>query len=286
MNDFHDLSLIDLTEDTIMPDANENSDNTLIQRVSVKIPPFWEQSPEIWFVQVEAQFKNAKIVTDDSQFNTVIGVIETSILNRVRDAVLNPTEGAKYANLKAAMLQEFADSDYTKMKKLFSELSIGDRKPTYLLNEMRRLGGASVNDDVLKTLWMNQLPMHIRTILATSTATLTELANIADKIAEVSAQGSVEQVERTTPTTSTDARLTSIEKQVNQLVSAMNSFKSKNSRSRSRSFSNASQRRRSRTPSKNKFEGDKSDLCWYHETYGNKAKQCKGEPCQKHQSKN
>lgn len=289
MNDFFDLSLIDLTEldDTIMVNEGTNGQNNLLQRVSVKVPPFWAQGPDIWFAQVEAQFSNAKISTDDDKFNTVVGAIETTVLNRVRNAVLNPTEGTKYENLKQAMLKEFVDSDYTRMKKLFSELSLGDNKPSFLLNDMRRLGGANVSDDVLKTLWMSLLPVQIRTVLATSTATLNELATLADKVAEVSTQGIVQQIDATQPTSSTDSRLCSMEKQINQLVSAVNFIKNQGGRSRSRSFSSDKQRQRSQTPSKNRSDNNEtSDLCWYHESYGNKADNCKGPPCPKFKPKN
>lgn len=263
-----------------------NQQGNLVQRVSVKVPPFWNDSPDIWFVQVESQFLNANITTDESKFNTVVGAIESKILCRVREAVLNPTAGTKYQNLKQALLKEFADSDYTKMKKLFSELSLGDNKPSFLLNEMRRLGGANVTDDVLKTLWMNQLPMHARAILATSTATLTELATTADKIIEVSSLGLVQQIKQTKPNSRTDSKLEQLEKQINQLVSSVKYLKNQDGRSRSRSKSNTFQGNRSQTPVNKKPNNDnQSDTCWYHTKYGVNARKCRS-PCRLSESKN
>lgn len=256
----------------------ENIQNNLVQRVSVKVPPFWRDSPDIWFAQVELQFYNANITTDDSKFNTVVRAIESKILNHVREAVLNPTVGAKYKNLKDALLKEFADSDYTKMKKLFSDLSLGDNKPTYLLNEMRRLGGANVTDDVLKTLWMNQLPMHARAILATSTATLNELATTADKIVEVSSTSMVQQVNQNKSNSPPD-KLSVMEKQINQLVNAVNFLKNQHGQSRSRSRSKSFQGKRSQTPTDTKRDNDGNpDTCWYHMKYGDDAKKCRN-PC-------
>lgn len=301
MNNFQDLSLIDLTESDISDndmagDENQNGANndqrntdqgTLVQRVAVKVPPFWGESPDIWFVQVEAQFANSNIVTDDSKFNTVVGAIESQVLNKVRNAVLNPPDGRKYENLKETILKEFAESDYTKMKKLFSDLSLGDNKPSFLLNDMRRLGGTNVNDDVLKTLWIQQLPVHIRAIIATSTSALAELATTADKIHEVSSLSSVQQVNNDTPQPSANEMLSAMQKQINQLCNAFKNLNNGDSRSRSRSRRNNFQRNRNQTPSSTSGQTEKKcdDICWYHRTMGNKAEKCRS-PCRFRNSKN
>lgn len=302
MNNFRELSLIDLTESDesdieMAGDQNQNQNEaineqqntdqgTLIQRVAVKVPPFWGESPDIWFVQVEAQFATANVVTDDSKFNTVVGAIESQVLNKVRNAVLNPPTGRKYDNLKEAMLKEFAESDYAKMKKLFSDLSLGDNKPSFLLNDMRRLGGTNVNDDVLKTLWIQQLPVQIRAIIATSTSTLTELATTADKIHEVSSLSSVQQVTNDTSQPSANEMLSTIQKQINQLCNAFKSFNNDGSRARSRSRRDHFQRNRSQTPStSDQTEKKSDDFCWYHRTMGNKANKCRS-PCRFRKSKN
>lgn len=273
MNDPFDIFKIE----TDIFTSNMAQENNLVQRVAVKVPPFWSDSPEIWFVQVESQFANADITTDNTKFNTVVGAIETKILGHVREAVLHPPTGNKYENLKQAMLKEFADSDYTKLKKLFSELSLGDNKPSFLLNEMRRLGGANVGEDVLKTLWMNQLPVHARAILATSTAPLSELANTADKIIEVTTSTiapNINQVQTSEP----KDRLSQIEKQINQMVSSINLIKKRYGRSRSRSG-------KTTPPKSTTGNDDEEDICWYHRKFGVSAKNCRN-PCKLSTSKN
>lgn len=297
-SDFNKIQFDIFESDVTMPnnndggphnnDGDQGNNGNVVQRVSVKVPPFWSESPDIWFAQVESQFQNANIVTDDSRFNTVVGAIESKILQRVRKAVLDPPAGRKYANLKDAMLNEFNDSDYAKMNKLFSDLSLGDNKPSFLLNEMRRLGGTNVNDDVLRTLWMNQLPVHVRAILATSTATLDEAATTADTIAEVTVQNIVQQVGASKPTSnsSIEDKLCTMERQINQLVSAVHNMKNQHSRSRSRSRPNNGSGQRSLTPShSSSHNNDQHDLCWYHEKYGGSAKNCR-EPCRLWKPKN
>lgn len=263
-----------------MPNNDDNSQQALIQRIQMKMPPFWEESPEIWFAQIEAQFKNAQVTTDLTQFNTVVGAIESRILTQVASAVLNPPENNKYKNLKDRILEAFSDSEHKKMTKLLEDISLGDRKPSQLLNEMRRLTTDGMTDELLKTLWLKRLPSQARVMLSTSEAELPELAKIADKIVEVGDLNSVNQISSSSQ--STDA----LQKCILQLTKAVESLQ-KNSRfDRSRSRSRG--RSQSQSDNRNGNSSDKSskkkqyDTCWYHYKFGTKADKCGGskdEPC-------
>lgn len=79
----------------------------------------------------------------------------------------------------------FSESSERKLRKLLSDISLGDRKPSILLNEMTRLGGTSVSKEMLKTLWLQHLPTQIQSVLATSNDSLENLSKMADKIAEI-----------------------------------------------------------------------------------------------------
>lgn len=68
------------------------------------------------------------------------------------------------------------------LRKLLSDIELGDRKPSHMLNEMVRLGGSSVTDEFLKTAWMARLPPQIQSIITTSADTLSSLAKMWDKV--------------------------------------------------------------------------------------------------------
>lgn len=167
------------------PAGGDQDEGANVSRVSIKVPPFWHESPEIWFAQVEAQFGITGTSTDVSKFNTVVGAIESRILTQVSQAVLNPPATQKYENLKSQILSTYEDSEHKKMSKLLSDMPLGDRKPSHLLNEMRRLGGDNITDEFLKTLWLQNLPEQARAIISASAGDLTALAALADKIVEV-----------------------------------------------------------------------------------------------------
>lgn len=176
------------------PPPGNNDDTANVSRVTIKIPPFWHESPEIWFAQIEAQFGITGTTTDISKFNTIVSSIESRILNQVSQAVLHPPENDKYKNLKDMILKEYSDTEHKKMSKLLSDMTLGDKKPSHLLNEMRRLGGANITDEFLKTLWMQRLPEQTRAIISASTGDLTALATLADKVEEVSNSGRISNI--------------------------------------------------------------------------------------------
>lgn len=240
-----------------MVNENETNDEAKVQLV--KIPPFWPENTELWFAQIESQFALYKITTDKTKFNQVVGNLDAKVLQHVSDAVINPPAEGKYDNIKAKITECFAESSQQKMNKLLSELTLGDQKPSHLLNRQKELAGTKISNDFLKTLWLRQLPSNVQSILSVSNGSLEEIAKLADAIMDVNPQSQVSAVRDQS----------ALEGQINELKNQVNELKSKlQSRSRSNS--------RNRTAEKQQ----KFDTCWYHWKFGDKATKCR-EPCNK-----
>lgn len=222
---------------------------TEVNKVSVKVPPFWPERPEIWFAQIEAQFCVSGITSDLTKFNTLVASMESHIIAQVTDAILSPPPSDLYMNLKRRIMEQFGENEHTKMQKLLTGLDLGDRRPSQLLNELRNLANGRMNDDLLKSLWMQRLPQNVRAILQTSNEDLQGVAKLADRVLEVTER---EQLYMAT-TTPAD----SVEEIVDRLAKLEKRF---HSRSRSKE--------RSKSPS----------LCWYHTKFGRKATKCRP-PC-------
>ena len=77
-----------------------------------------------------------------------------------------------------------------KLNKILSDVELGDRKPSQLLNEMRHLG-PDVDDSILKTLWVQRMPVHIRTGLSITISIFGGRFNCfaTDKYSDFVAQG-------------------------------------------------------------------------------------------------
>lgn len=154
-------------------------------------------------------------------------------------------------------------------------MQLRDKKPSMLLNGMQRLGGTSCSTQLLKTLWLQQLPIVTQWCLTMSSGTIEELAKLADKISEIDQQ----RVVINAVSDSTSEILNTLIKEFEvELVSARNN---------NRSWFNNSNRSRPRSPSSsratfNKWKMGENNYCFYHANFGKKARKC-AKPCKYNQ---
>ncbi|UYV65624.1 hypothetical protein LAZ67_3004897 [Cordylochernes scorpioides] len=197
-----------------METENKPSDTSEICKVSVKIPPFWVEKPEIWFFQVEAQFKIGGIIQEDTKFNYLISQLEPKYIENIWD-IINSKSDNKYSECKSRLLELFRESEGLRIKKLISGIELGDMKPSQLLQKLRSLATPDISDNLIKTLWLDKLPTSIKNILIVSEEDISKLAIMADKINEINSSKEIYDAE--VPSSSTDrliAKLEDLERQV------------------------------------------------------------------------
>ena len=154
--------------------------------MSLKLPSFWTSKPEIWFIQVEAQFNTRvpPIVADKTKFDYVVGTLDSTTAGEVESILLCPPEKGAYDTLKQALIKAYGKSQQQKDYELLNMCGLGDRKPSALLRHIRSLN--SDPNTLLRAVFLNQMPLNIRTILASSPEKeLEALAEQADKMVEV-----------------------------------------------------------------------------------------------------
>lgn len=248
-----------------------NMANTSVARINVKIPPFWKQDPNIWFLQIEAQFRSHGICEDQSKFDIIVSAIEPNILSQVSDILINPPNSDKYYAIKNRLIYIFGESEVKCTQKLLTELELGDRKPSQLLCEMRNLSNRKIDEQFLKTLWLNRLPLNIRSILSVSDDHLEKLSTMADKIWELNPSS--------LPTNSINVNaisndeISKLQAQISELSLKIEEISTKDRRRRQRSRSQSREKVRH-----NFFSGN--NVCYYHARFGEKAYRCTL-PCDK-----
>ncbi|XP_050547189.1 uncharacterized protein LOC126908902 [Daktulosphaira vitifoliae] len=165
-------------------------------------------------------------------------------------------------------------SEEQRVRQLINEEELGDRKPSQFLRHLRSLAGTTtLQDNILRQLWLRRLPSHAQAILtAQSELPLDKVAELADKIVEVQPAPSqfVHAVATTNNKKELDvlAAIEALAKQVSELCAK----RPQRSRSRSRNRSNV------------ELTNGKG-WCWYHSTYGEKAAKCKA-PCKYQENSN
>ncbi|GFW91745.1 hypothetical protein TNCV_4501641 [Trichonephila clavipes] len=152
--------------------------------VSIKIPPFWFDKPEIWFYQVEAQFRICRITSEETMFSHLVAQLEPRVLEDIWDIVKDSNPN-KYTATKERLLKIFVESENKKMKRFLTGIELGDMLPSQLLRKMRALAGTDVSEKALRTLWLDKMPDSVKCIVIVSEEHLDKIAAMADKIVEM-----------------------------------------------------------------------------------------------------
>lgn len=220
----------------ILESPKSSSESQVVQQIGgnmevgeikkIKPPPFWQTKPSLWFAQVDAQFFANNIRSDNVKYYTIVAALDSQVLEQVSDVVESSSEKEKYQVLRKQLILRFTDSEVKQLRKLLSEVELGDKKPSQLLREMKILA-KEVSQDVLRTLWIQRLPVRVQVVLSINEdAELEKLAEMADKIVEISyTTSSIQEVKKVSTTLASSAsenqnsseinlKVTELEKQI------------------------------------------------------------------------
>ncbi|CAH8514081.1 unnamed protein product [Dicrocoelium dendriticum] len=254
-------------------DSVEPKVESMLSVVSLSVPPFWDMDPVLWFAHLEAEFYNHRITSDYAKYCKLLSYLPKEISMQVRDVIISQTEN-RYEALKEATIKRVMPSEKVRLQQLFRDLQLGDKLPSTLLREMQQLLGSSTMDEtLLRELWLQRLPENTQAILATvSSVSLTQLADLADRVIErsqpqadaskmnaVASQGtSITGLQSTIE--ALQAQVATLSRQVQQLT--------------------MTRRRpsRSKSPFKRSQSSNRQASCWYHQRFGTAARKCV-KPC-------
>ncbi|XP_036332222.1 uncharacterized protein LOC118743564 [Rhagoletis pomonella] len=256
-----------------MPEDNFEDAVTTVQvaRLAVKPPPFWKPDPRLWFAQVEAQFVRSGISTDETKFYAIVAEVDSAILAHASDIISAPPATNKYNTLKERLIDEFGESTERRLKRLFETCELNDRKPTTLLREMKELANHRLDKQILKSLWMRRLPVHVQQILATLKDDVEIFAQKADDILDISPGDKLSTID------TEDTRAT-----LADLVSRLDRIESENQRNVDHIGYGGRQKappsRSTPAARSSQSRPTQSNICWYHQAFGEQANKCRP-PC-------
>lgn len=243
-----------------------------VNRVAMRLPPFWPDDPEIWFGQAEAQFHVSGIKDDATKFYSVVAQLDHRYAREIKNLIKNPPPTNKYLKLKTELTKCLSVSRQQQITQALSNEDMGDRKPSQFLHHLQSLADGGVNDEFMKTMWMKRLPAHVQPILISqASASLEELGDLADRICEATSPSPPLHVAATT--SGYDGllkRIDDLTRAQADLTKQIAQMSMQRSRGRSTSRQGGNSRSRSRGRSRSKTPG----TCWYHSIFGEKAKKC------------
>ncbi|CAF96777.1 unnamed protein product [Tetraodon nigroviridis] len=208
---------------------------------SVKLPDFRLSDPAPWFQHVEALFHLRGVTEDDSKYYLVVAALDQQSTRRVMQLLRDPPPCGKYAAIKGLLLRRFGLSAAERADKLLSLPGLGDGSAVDLMDSMLSLLGSDEGGFLFPHIFLRQLPHPVRAALANSPSLAAGdfrgLAEEADRVLLTARRTSVQSV-------LADPQLLVSEDPDQVMVAGVSSRKKK------------------------------SDLCFFHQRFGHKARRC------------
>ncbi|KAJ3661983.1 hypothetical protein Zmor_006353 [Zophobas morio] len=274
-----------MTSPIELSQSSEIAESQQVNAAVGSLPPFWNHKPELWFAIIEAKFDLANVTAEKTKYNHTLGALPPEIASEVADIItaLKPEEPQPYSKLRRGILARLTLTESQKVQQLLSGLELGSRKPSQLYRQMITLVGEgsnkSVNEQVLRELFMQQMPQIIKPVLISlGDINLGKLAEVADKILEAVPTTAVSTI--TTRQDDANSPLSILVKKMDELIRLQQELTSDYSRRRheNRKYNNY---KRTRSASRSITKGDQNvNVCWYHVKFGDKARKCHGLDCQ------
>lgn len=229
--------------------------------ITIRAPPFCTDKPALWFAQLEAQFHNKGVVTEQDKFNHTISLIDTRVAAEVEDIIIHPPAVTPYQRLKNGLVERHTKSKQALLLQLLDREKQGDRTPSQHLRHLKSLV-PDIDEEVLKARWLSHLPDPIQMGLAIQApdASFEKLGAAADSLHEILRPANT-------------ASVSNLEKQMAELTRQVAALATRCSRSDGGS-SRARSRTRGRSRSRSRSQKTVKGVCWYHKKYGKDAKNC------------
>lgn len=115
--------------------------NGRIMYARLPMPTVTNTNIEAWFTSMEYWFDASGITADRQRFSTILAAIDPNVLAQLTDVLREQPEIGKYDFIKRKLIAHFADSEQRKLNRLLSEMPLGDKRPSELFHEMKRVAG-------------------------------------------------------------------------------------------------------------------------------------------------
>ncbi|GFS51583.1 uncharacterized protein TNCV_549961 [Trichonephila clavipes] len=78
------------------------------------------------------------------KYSALVANLDAETLSYVSDICVKPSNSDKYHTLSQRLITQFSDSETQKIKKLLTDLQLGDEKPSHLLRKMKELSNGQL----------------------------------------------------------------------------------------------------------------------------------------------
>lgn len=272
--------------------------------ISIKLPQFWPETPEVWFITAEAQFSLHRISSESRKYTHLLTALPPDIIQGNIDLIQNPSDPHNlYSNFKKELLQRLIPNEEQRIMELLYQTQMGDRKPSVFYRYLLQLVGRSteIGNKIIRKIFLDRIPKPIqRTLIATESLPIEEQLSIADKLweADKPTQFNISPVSSesfNSPDIKDSGNISLVSSEINLLREEVKqimkdffenflannnrnnndtNFKQENLRGRQKHNKYVYKRSKSKGRDSSQKASSENILCWYHNKYGDNAIKC------------
>ena len=105
-----------------------------INAVTVNLPTFWREQPELWFAQAEGQFRLRGITDENAKFDHVITSLDAITVANVSNLMRNRPTTTPHTCLRQRSAYVYELSDRERACRLLDIGHLGDQNRRKMLN--------------------------------------------------------------------------------------------------------------------------------------------------------
>lgn len=264
--------------------ATTNAPTSIVKRF--ELPVYTPNNPDLWFLTCEIIFEEYGVSTEKTRFSAILQRLGPDQI-AVLESIIRQKPADPYSQAKTRLIATDGKSDEEKLNQLLRGADIPhNTKPCVILQRLRALVSSEPDPDrLVRPIWLQNLPLRMQEVLSSNrNDPLDTICKTADRLYELAERngGSVHAIDTTSTPAPVNDCLSTVLRLLTAEISALRADRNRESRPRERSrdrshersHSNYRPRNRSQTP----FREQKTELingqCWYHHTFGDRARNC------------
>ena len=251
-----------------------------------KLPAYLPNDVELWFINVEQEFKNKRITQNDTKFGQCLTAIPPEAQGSIKRVIVNNRNDAdSYLKLKNALIRVNKLTDQQRMEK-FKALSLGEKGAVILVNEMLNIYNKEPDADDwwFRSSFIEKMPKVIRAALwdTPKTADYEALAEKADRlISGITDQERAHILlaqQQAASESNQDVEVLAASARGRGRGAPFSTRGSFNAPSTRGARGGATGRGASAAPGSSSTGQSRRNWCWYHWRFGPEAQKCPGRP--------
>ena len=133
---------------------------------SLKLSPFWSDTPATWFTMAECQFHLRRITDEQDRFCILVAALSKESIRLVTNIIEDPLQNP-YTTLKVVLLKSHQLTDFQRVEKLHQLEPLSGCKPSELLAVMLEICPRGQDTSLFfQYLFLQHLPRELRIIAA------------------------------------------------------------------------------------------------------------------------